>query len=84
MTRTGISGKRLYLVATTCASCGTVVVRWNGAVIKTVNLYSATTKHERVIGLDTFTSPKSGTLSVAVTSPTGKYAIIEGLAVNRT
>ena len=81
LTRTGIIGKQLWLIATKCATCGTVQVRWNGAVTANVNLYSASTLRKQVIPAASFTSPKSGTLTATVTSPSGKAAIVEGLAV---
>jgi hypothetical protein len=84
MTRTGVSGKRLSLVATTCSSCGTVAVRWNGTLVKSINLHGTTTKHRQVIALSSFAASKNGNLTVAVTSPTGESVIIEGIAINHT
>jgi streptogramin lyase len=80
-TRTGIIAKRLYLVATECASCGTAQVRWNGAVIASIDTYHATTIHKHVIHIVSWPSTHSGTLTVTVTSPTGKTVVIEGLAI---
>ena len=50
ITRTGISATRLYLVATKCASCGTLTARWNGVTIGSVSLHNATTIRRQVTG----------------------------------
>jgi starvation-inducible outer membrane lipoprotein len=84
MTRTGIVAERLSLVTTKCANCGTVDIRWNGTVVKTFNLYSRTTLRKQVLGITSFTTPHSGTLTVTNTSATGKAIYIEGVAVYNT
>ena len=81
MTRTGVVATRLYLVATKCAACGTVQARWNGTVIANVDLKNSTTVRRQVISLRSFTSQKTGTLTLTVTSTTGKSVTIEGLGV---
>jgi hypothetical protein len=80
-TRTGIHARQLFLVATECSTCGTVQVLWNGAVIKTVNLHTATTLRKQVIGLATFASVRTGTLTIIDFGPTGRPVILEGLMV---
>ena len=82
MTRPSIVATKLSLVATKCGTCGTVQARWNGAIIANVNLASATTLHKQVIPLATFSTAKTGTLALTVTSSTGKVVTIEGLAVS--
>ena len=72
MTRTGVVAKRISLVLTRCASCGTIEVRWNGAVVKTYNLSNRTTLHEQVVAVASFSGAKHGTLTVTVTSGTEK------------
>jgi alpha-tubulin suppressor-like RCC1 family protein len=81
LTRTSIVAKKLYLVATKCPSCGTVQVKWKGNVVANVNLANAATLRKQVISLAAFASAQSGTLTITLTSPTGKAAIVEGLAV---
>ena len=81
MTRAGIVAKNLYLIATKCASCGTVQVRWNGVVTANVNLASSSTIHKQVITVANFSSARAGTLTATITSPTGKTVAIEGVAV---
>jgi virginiamycin B lyase len=80
-TRTGISAKRLYLIATECPTCGTITFKWNGTALKAVNLYSPTPVHRRILSLVTWTSPRTGTLSITVTSTTGKTISLEGIGV---
>jgi virginiamycin B lyase len=81
-TRTSIFAKRLYLVATECPTCGTITLKWNGSPLKSLNLYRAATTHRQVLGIVTWTSPHTGTLTVTVTSATGKTVILEGVTVS--
>jgi hypothetical protein len=81
VTRTGIVAKKLALVATTCSRCGTVQVRWNGKLLKTLNLRSSTTVHTRVFEIASYSSAQRGTFTVTNTSTTGKLVTIEGVAV---
>jgi hypothetical protein len=80
-TRTGIVGKDIYLVATKSPSSGTVQIRWNGSVVTNVSLYGPTTLRKRVIPVANFATVHTGTLTITMTSPTGKAVLIEGLAV---
>jgi hypothetical protein len=82
MTRTGIQAKRIYLVVTTCSTCGSLQVKWGSTVVANVSLVSSTTKHKVVIGVASFSSVQSGTLTARVTS-SGKPVVIEGLAAYR-
>jgi hypothetical protein len=76
-----VQAQHMWLVATTCATCGTVQVRWNNVVIANVNLASAATVHHKLIPIAAFATPRAGTVGFYVTSPTGKVVKIEGLAV---
>jgi alpha-tubulin suppressor-like RCC1 family protein len=80
MTRTGVVAKKLYLVATKCATCGTVQVRWNNNVVTTLNLYRSTTARQQIIPIVTWPTAHTGSMQLIVTSATGKSVIIEGLA----
>ena len=42
LTRTGVVAKRVALVASTCPTCGSVKVYWNGVRVKTISLRSST------------------------------------------
>jgi hypothetical protein len=82
--RTGAHATRLYIVATKCASCGTVSVQFNGATIASANLANATTARKQIIAAGSFSSVRTGTVTITVTSATGKSVGIEGLAVLQT
>jgi hypothetical protein len=80
-TRSAVTAERLYLIATKCASCGTVQVRWNNVVVATVNLAASSTLRNQVIALKSWASLQTGTLTLLVTSPTGRSVTVEGLGV---
>jgi hypothetical protein len=75
-----VVAKRIALLATACSTCGTVRVYWGSTLLKTVSLYSATTVNKKLISVKTFTSARSGTLSIKITS-SGKRVIIDGVAI---
>ena len=81
LTRTGVQARRLALVATRCAACGSVDVYWNGALIKTISLYQAVTAHKQLVPISTFTAPRTGTLTIRTRSTKPVY--IDGVALNR-
>lgn len=82
LTRTGVVARRVALLATTCRTCGTVKVYWGATLLKTVSLYSATTVDRALIPVRTFTSPRSGALTIKVVSR-GKKVIVDGTAIRR-
>lgn len=82
LTRTGVSGARqLLVVATSCATCGTVDVLIGGVRVGGLNLASATTVNRRVFTLG-FTAARTGTVVLKVTS-SGKPVVLDGLGVRR-
>jgi alpha-tubulin suppressor-like RCC1 family protein len=80
VTRTGVRAQRLYLVATECASCGTIQVLWNGKVVRAISLYRPTTMRKQLVALATFSRTQAGTLTVRDISGPTKVVIVEGLA----
>lgn len=92
LTRTGVQFHRLYLVATTCPTCGKVsVTLTQGTTVvftKTVSLVSATTANKKVIPVfiqaadPTATPVKSGTLTIKVTT-SGKKVLVDGIILSR-
>jgi hypothetical protein len=82
LTRTRVVATRLALVATTCRTCGSVKVYWNGALIKTVSLVSATTVNRKVLPIKTWTSAHTGTLRIKVAT-SGPKVIIDGILIRR-
>ncbi len=82
LTRT-VQGKRFYVLATKCPTCGTAAVYLGTRYIGAVNLYSTTTQRQVLIALPAQTTLFSGTLKL--TSRTaGRLVQIDGLAVRRT
>jgi hypothetical protein len=80
LTRTTVHAKRLAIVATTCTTCGSVKVYWNGVLIKTQSLYSATTVNKRLLTVVVWTSIHIGTLAIKPAT-SGKASIIDGVAI---
>ena len=79
LTRTGVRARRLALVATRCAACGSVGIYLDGTLVKTVGLYAATTKYRQVTSVD-LGSVKAGTVTLKALS--GR-AYVDGLAASR-
>ena len=78
----GVRGRRLYVVATTCPRCGTVVVRLGGLGLATVSLRSGTVRHRRLLPVRSFSRTRSGILTVRVTSA-GRPVSIDGVVAAR-
>jgi hypothetical protein len=76
-----VTGSRLYVVATRCATCGKVRVTSGGTTIATLDLCSSTTKLRSVIALRALPFA-TRTLTLTVLS-TGKLVEIDGLGVRR-
>ncbi|MFC6237424.1 hypothetical protein [Longivirga aurantiaca] len=76
----GADYRRLALVATTCAACGSVKVYRGSTLLTTISLVSATTKHRVVIPISGSSTIRSGTITVRQAS-SGKAVIIDGLVV---
>jgi hypothetical protein len=82
LTRT-VQGKRFFLVATRCSTCGSVAVYAGSKYLTTVNLAATTTQRQVLIGLPVQSTLFSGTLTFSTRS-TGKLVQIDGLAVGRS
>jgi hypothetical protein len=78
--RTGVVAKHIWLVVTKCASCGTVQVRWNGAIKANINLASSSTKHHQLVLALSLPSVQPGTLSLYNTTG-NRYLVLEGVDV---
>jgi hypothetical protein len=81
LSRPGAALSRLAIVATKCASCGSVRVYVNNVSIGVVSLYSARLQYRAVIALPAF-AYRTGTVVVKVTS-SGKLVQIDGLGTSR-
>ena len=82
LSKKGVTARRLGIVATKCAGCGTVGVYVGSVKVGTVGLSSTTTRHKQVLLLPAFASAKSGTVRLKVLS-SGKPVRIDGLVVIR-
>jgi uncharacterized delta-60 repeat protein len=80
--RSGVTAKRLALVATTCARCGKVKVYLGSDLLRTVSLKSPGTRKRAVISIATFSRVRSGTVKIKVVS-SGKKVRVEGLGVSK-
>lgn len=80
LTKTGVSARRVGLVVTTCSTCGSLDV-WVGATYAgRVSLVSSTTRAKQVKWLPTFTSNRSGTLTVRTV--TSKASFLDAVLVS--
>ena len=82
LTKANVKASRLALVATTCPTCGSAKVLWNGVVVARVSLASAVAQTSALIPLASFDAVGTGTVKLVVTS-SGKPVKIEGLGVGR-
>jgi hypothetical protein len=82
LTRTSVVARRIAILATTCPTCGSVRVYWGSTRLRTISLRSTTTVNRKLITVTTFTSTRTGTLSIRVSS-SGRKVIIDGVAIRR-
>lgn len=80
--RTGVTAKRISLVATRARGAGTVTVWFGTTKLKTVKLAYTATRKRQVIPIIAFTKVKKGTITIRVET-SGKPVTIEGLAVSK-
>lgn len=81
LTRGSVQARRITLVATTCATCGSLRVYWNGVLIRTVSLVSATTRSRAMVSVVDFGAVRSGT--VVLRTASAKPVYLDGLALSR-
>jgi predicted GH43/DUF377 family glycosyl hydrolase len=80
--RTGVTVKRLGIIATRGTGMGTVTVYIGTTKLKTINLAATSTKRRQVISVANFTKVRKGTIRIVVAT-SGKPVIIEGLAISK-
>lgn len=80
--RSGVTVKRLAIVATRGRGMGSVTVYIGTTKLKTVRLAATTTRKRQVISIANFTKVRKGTIKIVVAT-SGKPVIIEGLAVSK-
>jgi acid phosphatase type 7 len=81
LVRTRLAARHLGLVAVRCPRCGVAELRWNGALLRRVDLSSDRWRAPRVVGKLSFARVRSGTLTVRVVSR-GKRIVVDGLAAS--
>lgn len=82
LVRTGVVARRIAIVATTCPTCGSVKVYWGSTLLRTISLASTTTVNHQLITVKTFTSARTGTLTIRVISSSRKV-VIDGVGIRR-
>ncbi len=83
LTRTGVQARRLAVLATRCATCGTIQLYWRGALVKEASLYAPTTLRRQVVAVVLLPSVQPGTVVIRVKSY-GRRVEIDGLGVSRS
>ena len=82
LTRTGVVAKRVALVASTCPTCGSVRVYWNGVRVKTISLRASTSRNRVLLGALSFSSVRTGTLKLVV-STSSRRVTVDGVVISR-
>lgn len=83
LTRTNAQVRTVGVVATTCSTCGRIVLVLNGhRVGSPIDLHASSTTRRRIMLLPSFSALRSGTITVKTVS-TGKSVQVDGLVVSR-
>ena len=77
----GVTASRVGIVATTCASCGSVTVYLGGKVVGVISLTSATTRYQQLLELPAF-ARRTGSLILVVTTRSGRPVQLDGVAIS--
>jgi hypothetical protein len=78
----GVHGNTFDVLLSKCPNCGSIEVRFDGQVVKTISLQSGTARDRVAIEVASFDETQIGTITIEVTS-TGKRVQIDGLGVHR-
>jgi uncharacterized repeat protein (TIGR01451 family) len=76
---TGVRGRSFGLIVGTCPTCGSIEIRWNGTLIQTASLVSGAVATKVLVTTPPLASVQAGTLTVRVSSASGKPVRIDGL-----
>lgn len=82
LTRAGAMARRIAVVATRCAGCGSIGIYAGPTLIGTVNLAYKSTARKTLFLLPAF-SLRTATITIRVLS-SGKTVEIDGLGISRT
>lgn len=83
LTRTGTTVTRVGVVATTCATCGSVALYVGNTHVGTISLYSAHTRLQQLLTVKQFGYRAKATVTLRVAT-SGKLVQIDGLVLSRT
>ncbi len=78
----GVTARRVAIIATTCPTCGSVSVYLGGGYVGSVSLTSTTTAYRRVLALPLLASARTGTL--VLSSRSAAFVSIDGVSLRRT
>jgi hypothetical protein len=81
--RPTVTTDRVGIVATTCASCGSVYLFVGTTPIGAISLVSATPSYRTLLLLPRLPQSLTGTLMIVVTSATGKIVQIDGVLASK-
>jgi hypothetical protein len=79
LTRTGVKARQVFVMATTCSSCGSVAVYVGSTKVGTLSLKSSSTRNKVMLST-TLSAPRSGTLKL-VSLTSGKPVYVDAFAV---
>jgi hypothetical protein len=82
LTRTGTTVTRIGIVATTCATCGSVAVYVGNTHVGTISLYAPSTRLKQLLTTKAFTYRTNATVTLRVAT-SGKPVVIDGLLLSR-
>jgi WD40 repeat protein len=83
LTLGNVGTTQVYLLATTCVSCGSVAVYIGATKVGSASLYATRTSNQVLITLPV-TAMHTGTLRIVVASPSGRLVRIDGVSVRST
>jgi len=78
-----VTTDRVGILATTCATCGSVNVFVGSTAIGTINLVSPTTTHQTLILLPKLSRAVTGPLTIVVRSVTGRLVQLDGVLASK-
>jgi len=82
LTRTNATAGLVGILATTCASCGSVAVYVGNTHVGTISLYSSSTRLKRLLTTKSFAVRSKATVTLRVAT-SGKSVVIDGLLLYR-
>ncbi len=81
---TGVALDRIGVVATTCATCGSVSVWVNRVRVGVIDLSGPAVAYQQLVTFPRFAYTSGATVTIVVTSAAGRTVQLDGIAVSRT